>query len=104
MIRGLTTNWKQVVAYYLTGSSVEGSVMWNLVTQVIVQLNAADVNVRAIVCDMGSCNRAMWRVAGVTACKEQIVNSVKHPVASGQQLYFLPDVPHVLKNVRNCLL
>jgi hypothetical protein len=104
MIRGLTTNWKQVVAYYLTGDSVDGSVLWNLVTRIIIQLNACEVNVRAVVCDMGSCNRAMWRVAGITASQNHVVNSVKHPVLSDQQLYFLPDVPHVLKNVRNCLL
>ena len=104
MIRGLSTNWKQVVAYYLTGDSVEGSVLWNLVTQIIVQLNAVDVNVRAVVCDMGSCNRAMWRVAGIAASQNHVVNSVKHPVLSDQQLYFLPDVPPVLKYVRNCLL
>lgn len=103
MIRGLTTNWKQVVAYYLTGESVEGSVLWRLVKQVIIDLNAIQVNVRAVVCDMGSCNRAMWRAAGIVACKEHVTNSVKHPVLE-QSLYFLPDVPHVLKNVRNCLL
>lgn len=103
MVRGLTTKWKQVVAYYLTGDSVDGSVLWNLVKNVIVDLNAANVNVRAVVCDMGSCNRAMWRAAGIVSCKEVITNSVKHPVRD-QLLYFLPDIPHVLKNVRNCLL
>jgi len=49
MVRGLTTKWKQVVAYYLTGDSVDGSVLWNLVKNVIVDLNAANVNVRAVV-------------------------------------------------------
>jgi len=104
MIRGLSTNWKQVVAYYLTGSSVEGNVLWHLVTQIIVDLSMVNIVVRAVVCDMGSSNRAMWRAAGVVACKEEVVNSIQHPVALGQMLYFLPDVPHVLKNVRNCLL
>jgi hypothetical protein len=104
MIRGLTTNWKQTVAYYLTGASVEGDVLWQIVKQVIEQLHAVAVNVRAVVCDMGSCNRTMWRAAGVTACKEEIVNTIKHPTLPDQRLYFLPDIPHVLKNVRNCLL
>lgn len=103
MIRGLTTNWKQVVAYYLTGDSVEGNTLWHVVKSVIVELYTASVNVRAVVCDMGSCNRAMWRAAGIVACKDQIVNRIHHPVVT-QSLYFLPDVPHVLKNVRNCLL
>ena len=59
MIRGLTTNWKQVIAYYLTCDSIEGNVLWHLVKQAIVDLNAIQLNVRAVVCDMGSCNRAM---------------------------------------------
>jgi len=104
MVRGLTTNWKQVVAYYLTGSSVEGHILWGVMKQIIEYLNSVQINVRAVVCDMGSCNRAMWRVAGITTCKDHVVNSVKHPLMSNQLLYFLPDVPHVLKNVRNCLL
>jgi hypothetical protein len=99
MIRGLTTDWKPVVAYCLTGDSVHGSVLWNLVTRIIVQLNACEVNVCAVVCDMVSCNRAMWRVGGIAASQNYVVNSVKRPVLSDQQLYFLPDVPHVLKNV-----
>ena len=39
----------------------------------------------------------MWRVVGVVA-------SVQHAVLSNQQLHFLSDVPHMLKNVCNCLL
>ena len=104
MVRGLTTNWKQVVAYYLTGDSVQGAILSNIITRVITELSTVDVNVRAVVCDMGSCNRAMWRSVGVMATSERVVNSVKHPVLPDEQLYFLPDVPHVLKNVRNCLL
>ena len=72
--------------------TVEGNVLWHLVKQVIAALNAIQVNVHAAVCDMGSCNRAMWHAAGVVACKEQVMNSVKHPVLD-QSLYFLPDVP-----------
>jgi hypothetical protein len=104
MIRGLTTNWKQVVAYYLTGNSLQGDVLWKVVIQIITELNAVNVNVRAIVCDMGSGNRALWRAAGISAREDLIANSVKHPTLPDCLLYFLPDVPHVLKNVRNCLL
>jgi hypothetical protein len=104
MIRGLTTNWKQVIAYYMTSKSVDGSVLWQLIRNIIVELGKCSVNVRAVVCDMGSCNRAMWKVAGVGASRDGIHNYVQHPFFADQSLFFMADVPHVLKNVRNCML
>jgi len=92
MILGLTTNWKQVLAYYLTGNSVNGNVLWHMLKQIVVDLQTVEVNVRAAVCDIGSCNRAMWRVAGVVACKQRVVNSVQHLVLLHQLLYLLPEV------------
>lgn len=78
--------------------------LWNLISSVIRHLATVGINVRAVVCDMGSCNRAMWHTVGITASRETVVNAVKHPAMQDQTLYFLPDVPHVLKNVRNCML
>jgi len=104
MVRGLTSNWKQVVAYYLTGDSVAGSVLWELTRNIIVDLGKINVNVRAVVSDMGSCNRAMWKVVGIEATKDVLKSSNGHPYFSGQELFFMADVPHVLKNLRNCLL
>jgi len=103
MIRGLTTNWKQVVGYYLTGNSTNGDVLWHLLKQITVDRSTVHINVCAVVSDMGSSNRAMWCAAGIVTCKEHVENSVKHPLLSNQLLFFLPDVPHVLKNARNCL-
>jgi hypothetical protein len=104
MIRGLTSNWKQVVAYYLTGMSVSGNQMWELTRNVIVSLAKLDINVRAVVSDMGAANRAMWKVAGIAAGRTCLKSSISHPFFPNQDLYFLADVPHLLKNIRNCLL
>lgn len=104
MIRGLTANWKQVIAYYLTGNSIMGNVLWQITRNIISLLADGGMNVRAVVSDMGAANRAMWKVAGVVANREIVKSSIAHPVFPGQQLYFLADVPHVLKNIRNCLL
>jgi hypothetical protein len=35
MIRGLTSNLKQVVAYYLTGASVSGDALWKLTENIL---------------------------------------------------------------------
>ena len=104
MVRGVTTKWKQVVAYYLTGDSVSGAIMWNMTRSIIGELAIIGANVKAVVSDMGSSNRAMWKVLGVQATKDCVKSSIDHPFLVGQELHFIADIPHVLKNIRNCLL
>jgi hypothetical protein len=65
MIRGLTSNWKQVVAYYLTGASVSGDALWKLTENIVQLLGNNGINVRAVVSDMGAANKGMPKVAGV---------------------------------------
>jgi hypothetical protein len=104
MVRGLTTAWKQVIAYYLTGDSMSGVSLWDITRSIILALGSSGINVRAVVSDMGSSNRAMWKVVGVAAGRDSVKSSIVHPFFQEQDLYFLADVPHLLKNVRNCLL
>jgi hypothetical protein len=104
MVRGLTSNWKQVVAYYLTGSSVSGIAMWQLTKSIIESLIGCNINVRTVVSDMGASNRAVWKVAGIVANRDRVQSSIPHPSYPEQDLYFFADIPHLLKNIRNCLL
>ena len=53
MIRGLTSHWKQVVAYYLTGNSINGFQLWDIIPKIIAQLGNCDINIRAIVFGYG---------------------------------------------------
>ena len=93
-----------VVAYYLTGASVSGVIMWQITKQIVQSLGSFGINVRAVVSDMGASNQAMWRVAGVASGRENLKFSIPHPFIPEQDLYFLADIPHLLKNIRNCLL
>ena len=104
MIRGITSNWKQVVAYYLTGVSVSGDVLWKLTKNLVQLLGNKGINVRAVVSDMGAANKGMWKSAGVKVNRDTVKSSVQHPFYLQQDLYFFADVPHLLKNIRNCLL
>jgi hypothetical protein len=103
MIRGLTSNWKQIVAYYLTGASMSGSALWLLTKEIIESLSSSKINVRAVVSDMGSGNRAMWKVAGIVANRKSLKSGIQHPSFHDQELYFFADIPHLLKNIRNSL-
>ena len=104
MARGITVKWKQIVAYFFTGESVSGEKLWDLIKKVINLMGEKKIHVRAVVSDMGAANRAMWACVGIGANRSNITNSIPHPFFSDQRLCFLADIPHLLKNIRNCLL
>ena len=104
MVRGVRTNWKQMVAWYATGPSTPGVKQWQVAEKLIELLYERGITVRAIVSDMGPNNQSMWKHVGIYSRRDLVVNSIQHPVSSAQQLYFLADVPHLLKNLRNMLL
>jgi hypothetical protein len=97
-LAGLSSKWKQVVAYHFTGSSVSGNVLKSLVLDIISVCSQIGL---FVVCDMGACNQAMWKSFGIFCNKNSMNNKIPHPSDSSKFLYFLPDVPHVLKNIRS---
>ncbi|KAK1895639.1 Transposable element P transposase [Dissostichus eleginoides] len=67
-----------------------------------VETAAASIGLHVvnITTDMGSPNRAMWKSFWVTYAKPWTA----HPVKPHQHLYFMPDVPHVVKNLKSALV
>ena len=102
--RGLTLHWKQVVGYVLTGNSTNSAKLWNFVKNVIVCLYSHSLIVKCVTSDMGSNNRGMWGGIGVHSIRNQVNCKVSHPCKPDENIYFVADVSHLLKNIRNCLL
>jgi len=56
---------------------------------------------------MGSSNKAMWTAYGIECSpgSEHVYNnSASHPIDPERKLYFMPDVPHLFKNIKQSLL
>lgn len=53
---------------------------------------------------MGSANQDMWKFVGIRSSRDVLTNFIAHPVRVNSKLYFMADPPHLLKNIRNCLL
>lgn len=56
---------------------------------------------------MGSSNKAMWNLYGISCTpgpQNVYNNSIIHPIDPGRKLFFMPDVPHVFKNIKQSLL
>lgn len=105
MLGGITTRWKQTVAYHYTNLKTDGAVYKNIILDIIHRAADIGLHVEAVTCDMGAFNRAMWTSFGVSCgmyC--ETVNKVPHPEASGKWLYFLADVPHVFKNIKSAII
>lgn len=55
---------------------------------------------------MGSCNKAMWNAYGIfctPGSKNVCKNYSQHPIDCKRKLYFMPDVPHLFKNIKQAL-
>jgi hypothetical protein len=101
MLGGVTTRWKQTVAYYFTGNSVDGTVLCDIVLNIIRCCFNIGLNVIAVNSDMGSANRAMWKKLGIMSTRDSCVNSFCHPCTPSDSIVVLADVPHLMKNLRN---
>lgn len=106
MLGGIAHRWKQTVAYYFTGNSVNGSVYTDIIDSIIIKAETeAGVLVHAVASDSGASNQAMWKVFGITASRKgKIINSRVHPVDKSRKLYFFHDACHAFKNLKEGML
>ena len=105
MLGGITTRWKQVVGYHYTGNSINGIVLKAVTLDVIRHAADVGLHVVAVTSDMGSANRAMWKSFGIVCGKySETTNKIQHPCDPSRFLYFIADVPHVIKNVKAALV
>jgi len=92
---GLSTRWKQVVAYYFTGNFVYGSAIKPNVTNLIKKAHSIGLNVVVVTSYTGSCNRAMWKSFGIHCGKHlKTVNKICNPSSPLDSVHFMADAPH----------
>ncbi|KAM7298224.1 uncharacterized protein ISCGN_018634 [Ixodes scapularis] len=105
MLGGLTSRWKQVIAYHFTGRSLDGTLLKDFVLDLVKLSYEVGLKVLAVTSDMGASNRAMWRELGLISTRnEDTTCSIPHPHLQGRRLYFMADVAHLIKNIRGQLL
>ena len=90
MLGGITTRWKQTVAYRFTGNSVHGATLKPIVLEILQRTKDIVLHVNSVTSDMGSANRALWQRFGKVCSRyAKIVNMIDHPVAAGRHLHFI---------------
>lgn len=102
---GPNRRWKEVIAYHLTGRSVDGSLLKDFVFELVQLCSEISLSVLVVTRDMGSANRAVWRQLGFSSHRNsQTVASIPHPQLEGRELFFMADPAHVLKNIQGQLI
>lgn len=94
MLRGLFSNWKYVLNYFVTDTSIEGSEIKKIIEKNLRISKSVGIRVRAICCDQGPSNRKAHTLFGVTYKKP-------YSIVNGEKIFFFFDVPHLIKSVRN---
>ena len=61
VLGGIRHHWKQTVAYYFSPNSVDGSEIGTIIIKIIKKVKNINLDVIAIVSDMGSSNRKIWQ-------------------------------------------
>ena len=93
MVRSLFASWKHIVYIGFDTSMTKG-----LLTQIVTECENYGVLVRAVTCDMG--NQRFNKDLDFLNLNNKMVNPIDHT----RSIYFFPDVPHLLKLIRNHLM
>ena len=99
IVRGLSTKWKQSIAYFYSNNSMCSTNLARIVNNAMIHLHTTGLTVRCLVCDQSSSNIRALKFLEFSLLKQQIT----HPTTEAK-VYIIFDPPHLIKNVRNNLI
>ncbi|KAF2891482.1 hypothetical protein ILUMI_14691, partial [Ignelater luminosus] len=101
MLRGIKRSFKQVLGYYFTSSVISTIYLKHIITNTTKELQNIGLKVIATICDQGTTNQT----ALSALCNETNKNGGGYDfIINNQTVFVIYDVPHLLKNTRNCLI
>ncbi|XP_044585606.1 uncharacterized protein LOC123265775 isoform X3 [Cotesia glomerata] len=93
-------DWVQVVGSSLSKNSVTSDILHKLITECILLLEKAGLQVDCVTTDAAQWNRGAWKIFGIDDQKF----SCEHPYDANRRLWFASDFCHLLKNFRNGII
>ncbi len=93
---GLKGYWRQAFSFYFVKNAMSAEKLLHVITAALDSLEDAGLDVRVLCADQGSNFTALFGLLGVTIEKPYFVHR-------GKKIFCMADVPHLLKNTRNCL-
>ncbi|XP_074100441.1 uncharacterized protein LOC141528336 isoform X1 [Cotesia typhae] len=100
MFQQFQGDWVQVVGSFLSKNSVTSDILHKLITEYILLLEKAGLQVDCVTTDAAQWNRGAWKIFGI----EDQKFSCEHPYDANRRLWFASDFCHLLKNFRNGII
>ena len=102
------SNWVLSFAVFPAKNTVSGKELYKMLLRALIVLEEKGARVLSTtVCDGASSNVAVWNACEIHGRdikrKTKISNKTKHPTPPETSVYFLRDVPHLIKTMRNHL-
>ena len=94
MLRGIFTNWKQPLGFYLSENAMKSDVIPPLLFEWLDVLADIGLKVKVVVCDQGSGNQSLYEGLGITIDKPYFERK-------GTKYIAMYDPPHLLKSLCN---
>lgn len=96
MLRGLASNWKQPLSYFLTSSTCKMTDVKQLLFACLSKIHDLGLIVKVVISDQGSNFQQLAGDLGINT-------SYPYFKFSGRKYYYMFDPPHLLKSIRNNL-
>lgn len=106
MFRPYLSNWVQPIACFATIHAASGELLHEIITKAIVLLHNHKAIVTNTVCDGCTSNKKamdIFGVSGESSSDKCETISFTHPMDPNIAIYWMIDVPHLLKCTRNQL-
>jgi len=100
MVVAVNGNWKLPIAYFLC-HGMSGDEKCNLVSEALIRLHDANVEVVSVVCDGPSTNFAVASKLGASIQVNDMRPWFPHPSDTAKVVYLVFDACHMLKLLRN---
>lgn len=101
MVRGITSNLKFPLASFPT-MSITADFLYPIIWKGIrlIETSVASLKVLFITCDGASANRKFFKIHGEV---NDFIHFTENPYSDdNRRIYFISDVPHLIKTTRNC--
>lgn len=95
LLKGITKKWKQVIAYYYVSNNLCADDLKNIIFHIISECTKIGLQVKTVICD--------GEVQHQKLCKSLVDEEGRFSLGDGNKpIYWMFDIPHLLKNLRNC--
>lgn len=99
-VRGMFSGLEFPYAHFAT-RGISASSLYPIDWEAVQCLECCGLNVIAFCCDGASTNRRFYKMH-TSGCCDGLTHKTTNPFCEDRDIYFICDVPHLIKTTRNC--